>query len=451
MRPPIRPSTARARRGAILPFVCVLLTVLIGAAALAVDLGRVYLTGSEAQAGADAAAIAGARFLQQYSAYYNSYITTNYGIGAVTAANRVAGAGTQVVSVQPVTYDPSTNTVSPSSWTGSTSAVTVTVQATPKYVFAGALGIAAPTVTRKATAWIASVNGAGCVRPFALPYTRFYEEGMHRPHQDSVWTQSGGGPDYTYFSITTLQPDQYNNTPPGRTYVALPQWVPERWVDSVNAGSNGKGVSGRWFAVDFAGGGVPRFQSFVAAAPNSPGCQQATAQVGVPEQPLMPYAKGLPMNTGMSASPAVTPDTAQRSLLNAMRSAMTQLCHRTGNAPDARCYNADGTVGVRARVFLADSAPGGPSGFVLGTREVTMVRIMCYFQGTNDVCAPAYIADQSHPAAATSYWRLPTSATSGYPEGTIAVLLDGPTNIDVTPDLVYGNKPGITQRVFLVR
>lgn len=435
-------SRSRGRRGVTLPLVCVMLTALLGGAALAVDIGRMYLTGGEAQAAADASALAGARFLQQYAYNNVGFINTSYGIAPIAAASRVAGAAAQVqnVDVVPVAYNPSTNTTSPSSWNYTTSAVQVTVRATPRYVFAGALGLTPPSVQRTATAWIANVNGATCVRPLALPYTRFYEGGMHNYNQDSVWTLGGGAPDYTYKSVSSLQPIYpYNNPPVGRTYTAIPQWEPEAKWDSTRFTIYTHFINGRWFPTDFAGGGVSAYQTYLGAAPKSSSCQPASAQVGVNTIPLPGYD-----------NPSATD---KQNLLNATAVGMNQLCHRLGNNTDAHCYDSTGAVGVRVRVFLADSVSGA-SPYALHTREVTMVRIMCYFESLDDVCAPAYIRDENSTTSATTLWQLYGSAPgvySKYPPGTISVLLDGPTNMDLTADVILGNKPGITQRIMLVK
>ena len=143
-----------------------------------------------------------------------------------------------------------------------------------------------------------------------------------------------------------------------------------------------------------------------------------------------------------------TPERKQ-ALLDAMSLGMGQLCNRYGNNTDAHCYDSTGAVGVRARVFITDSVAGSP--FALRTREVTMVRIMCYFRTDQDVCASAYIRDENSTTSSSSYWQMTGGTPSGYPAGTITVLLDGPTNVDVTSDVIFGNKPGITQRIYLVR
>ncbi|MDQ6926520.1 MAG: pilus assembly protein TadG-related protein, partial [Candidatus Eremiobacteraeota bacterium] len=79
VRPPTPRPLVRSRRGATIPLVCVLLTALLGGAALAVDIGRVYLTATEAQAAADAGALAAGRTLQQYQPYYWVIADQQYG------------------------------------------------------------------------------------------------------------------------------------------------------------------------------------------------------------------------------------------------------------------------------------------------------------------------------------------------------------------------------------
>jgi hypothetical protein len=60
MRSQVRSLKARLdERGAALPFIALMLVVLIGMAALAIDLGWIYLNASRVQRGADAAALAG--------------------------------------------------------------------------------------------------------------------------------------------------------------------------------------------------------------------------------------------------------------------------------------------------------------------------------------------------------------------------------------------------------
>lgn len=435
-----------ARRGAVLPFVCVTLTALIGAAALAVDLGRLYATGAEAQAAADATALAGARFLQQYSPSYNAITSSTYGMGAITSVTRIASAPARLTSYGPITYNPTTGAVAAAPSWDAAGGVQVTVAGTPRYVFAGALGLTPPTVSRTATAWLANVNGATCVRPLALPYTRDYEVGIvgHRSQDSSITRTGQVAGEYTYSGVASLQPIwPYNNVPRGRTYTAIPQW--EKEADAQPPGGfSGREVMGRWIPVNF-GGGVgdvyAAFKAYVAAAPNASSCQAASAQVGTDEVPLPNFGK--------------PSDLDKQNLLAAAKDGFKALCRRANTGIDAHCYDADGSVGVRVRVMLADSLPGTTSGgaFRVNTREVTMVRVMCYFTGTADVCGPATIKDETSTGTPNTPWQMTSTSSgfTGYPNGTITYVLDGPTSLDMTSDVILGTKPGITQRILLVK
>lgn len=443
----------RPRRGATLAFVCVTITVMLGGAAFAVDLGQLHAAGAEAQAAADAAALAGARFMQQYPYYYSDgNLTSSYGIGPVTSASRIAGGPVRLASYGLITYDPASGVITPVSSWDQAAGMQVAVSGTPRYVFAGALGLTPPTVTRQAAAWIANMNGATCVRPLALPYTRNYEVGIvgHRSQDSSITRLGQVAPDYTYRLVSSLQPIYpHFNKPIGRTYTAIPQW--EREVDAQPVGgSSGREVTGRWMPVDFSGGVgdvYNAFKAYVSTPPKSTACQAASAQVGTDEVPIPGFDR--------------QPNGQRTRLLQAADDGFSALCRRPSAAvdpgnTDAHCYSDDGTVGVRVRVMLADSLAGASGGgtFRVNTREVTMVRVMCYFRQQSDVCNPATIKDETSPNAPSSYWQMyatgPTGFT-GYPRGTITYVLDGPTNFDMTSDVVLGTKPGITQRVLLVK
>ena len=84
---------------------------------------------------------------------------------------------------------------------------------------------------------------------------------------------------------------------------------------------------------------------------------------------------------------------------------------------------------------------------------VTQLRVMCYFQTTSDVCAATQITGGAgNPQA----WQLPPASwggppvISGYPAGTIVVLLDGPVFANMPPDVVLGNTLSLTHRLIFV-
>ncbi len=231
-----------------------------------------------------------------------------------------------------------------------------------------------------------------------------------------------------FAGVASLQPGYpYYNEPEWRTYVNLPPWVNENDFRTANPG---RGISGNWRPADLSGGGLPQYQRFVAAPVGSVDCQAAAAKLDDVKSPL--------------AYPT------QADLLDAMQTGMEAMCHRAAfkrSESDAYCYDEKGMVGARVRVAFADVTPP-PTGTNLWVREVTQIRIVCYFRATTDVCPDTYIPDGY---GRTSPFTLPGSYNTGYPPGTIATLLDGPVSMDVTKDVILGSKPGITQRLILVK
>lgn len=428
----------RARRGATMPLVCVMLAAIIGAAALAVDIGRLYYSGAEVQTAADAAALAAAR-TQQYD--------PTAGMTAVTASAQAVAAlnksGGQPITVQSsdvlaVTYNPSTRAIGPSSWSQDAAAFTVTAQATVPSIFQGG----SHTVRRSATAWIANVNGANCVRPIAINYTRFYESGF-------TWDTRYSGtntyaPDFSLWDIGST----HKSSLPGRTFIVLPPGAKEsEWRDTTKhkptssqapSGYTGAfNTHGNWEPIENAGSAMWGFTLGLQIPEGHGRCPYAAAAVGDIKPPI--YVRNATDSTN---------------LLAATNDGMAILCPRNGNTNLAYCMNADGKVGVKTRIMLTDSVTVNGN-WMHKVREVGRARLMCYFRSTNDVCVQTPIDEID----AKGTWCFYSSTTgtrcagpfSGYPVGTIIMMLDTPGSMDLAPDVVLGTKPGLTQRVLLAK
>ncbi|MDQ6925369.1 MAG: hypothetical protein M3154_03940, partial [Candidatus Eremiobacteraeota bacterium] len=80
-------------------------------------------------------------------------------------------------------------------------------------------------------------------------------------------------------------------------------------------------------------------------------------------------------------------------------------------------------------------------------REVGVARIMCYFRSSDDICNPV---SMSEPPSTVGTWTS-FGPLKGYPAGTLMVLLDTPGSTKITPDVVLGTKPGLTQRLLLAK
>ena len=418
----MRRRLTAGRRGAVLPLVCILLTALLGAGALAVDLGKLYYVGQEVQTAADAAALAAMR-AKQYNPIdwpVNSAANAQYAAAAAAAKNRAGDSAATVAAadVVPVVYNPTTRAITASSWSVNTTAIQVTAQARPTYVLAQILGLTPPVVRRTATAWLASVSGGNCVRPLAINYTRFYEEGVS--HNKAYSSAGAYAPEFNQWNIADTQYAPL----PNRTFTVIP---PGQKEDSLRA--KGFNTNGTWQGVVLGGGAGGTLNALTAqlsAPDNSPGCQDARAVVG-------------------DTKPPVNDPTAD--VLTAVGDGMRRLCNRGPASTTAWCYNTRNTVGVKARILSTDSvaAPGG--GFVLRVREVGVVRIMCYFQNTTDTCDPVLMTERE----ASGLWAPLGGRYTGYPRGTMMAFIDSPGSIDITRDLTFGDKPGLTQRVLLVK
>ena len=431
----------RGRRGATLPFVCIMLTVILSAAAMAIDLGRVYFAAVEVQTAADAAALAAARY-QQYVPWGGLSYVQSYA-QQTASANLSGGHPVQLPSVAPVTYDPSSRAIASTTWSQQTAAFTVTAQAAVPSIIGGV----ARTVQRSATAWIANINGGNCVRPIAIDYSRFYESGVTHDYRYS--SVGAFAPDFNFWDIASTR---YSSLPE-RTFIVLPPWAMRQYWASHTPPSGaapsgyagGYTSHGNWEPVDYTGAGLNGFTSALGGAEGSGSCSGNTAKVGDIKQPLR-----------VGPTPAGSDPTQSDSahLISAANQAMISLCNRQGNAPNAYCYNADGTIGVKTRIMLTDSVNTNGT-WTHRVREVGRVRIMCYVQSEQDICNPTPMNE----IAASGTWCYFSSTVNqdcngpvrGYPAGTLMMFLDTPGSTNITPDIVLGTKPGLTQRVLLAK
>ena len=152
------------RRGATIVLVAVLIVVVGGMAAFAVDLARIYSGVNEMQTGADAAALAGAVRLKK-----------NPGLSAVAntqtfaAANTAFGTAIALAAgdVEGGFWDPATSAFTASGWP-TANAVRVTTRATPTLAFGSLMNRPSVTASRGAVAWIANQASRDCIKPFGL-------------------------------------------------------------------------------------------------------------------------------------------------------------------------------------------------------------------------------------------------------------------------------------------
>jgi hypothetical protein len=155
---PVRPQTAPAQGGYVLPATAVLLVVLLGFTALAVDIGVLLGARTAAQRAADAGALAGA-----FSFAVNQIAvqpdTAQAHALAVTAANRVLS---RPITAAEITVDVNV----------AQRLVTVDVIHPAQTYFARVLGIDSVNVRGHASAEaFAHATGAACAKPWFMPNT----------------------------------------------------------------------------------------------------------------------------------------------------------------------------------------------------------------------------------------------------------------------------------------
>ena len=399
-----RRRVAASRRGAALPMVAILLTVIVGMAAFAIDLSRRYLLRAELQTAADAAALTGARTLQ----FFPDSASTLVPARATTAAalnfvNRAA-ASVAAADVLPRSST-AAGAVSSVAWSAA-NAVSATARVTVPFVVAGVFGATAPSTSRSSTAWIASVNGAACLKPISLPYTDVA----------SIFQGTGNGsganqngPDFTQLQIATLarQSTTY------RTLV-LPPYP--------SVPPSGMYFDSWWKPMDFpAMRSLTTYGNWVGSGE----CSGSVANIGDIKVPLeRDPSEFLPVTTDR----------------------IDELC-AFRVAGSAWCFTSptSSTIGAPFRALLTDDLYDQPlHGSTIPqplqkVRAVARLRILCYFRNTTDTCN------------GVTGWAPPWNQTTNYPVGTLLVLVDAPASMDLTPDVQLGTTPGFTQRLMLVQ
>jgi Flp pilus assembly protein TadG len=385
----------RARRGAVLPLVAVLLVGLVGCVALGIDIGRLYLVGTELQTAADAGALAAARALQLS---FNASSGGAEGEADEAARrNRANGAAVSIASndVRPMLYDPATGGVTASTWAAA-NAVEVTARRTGTYVFGKALGAIAPSVARKSVAWIANVTRANCLKPVALPYSALYQQ---------AWGGTGTSPDVTQDHIALIK----QMSPSYKSVIMLPPGT-----------TSGLHDNGNWTPVTFTNPGAAAFE--YTGWMNGSACNTATARVD--------EASVRRMNlTGTD-------------LITATHASVASICNFK-SASDARCFTSAAAIrhGLPIRVIFGDLANASPNS-PFSTRAIGNVILMCYYRASTDVCAN----DPSYPNGG---WY--QASNTGYPPGTFVIMVEAPSTLTRTPDVEYGDQIGPTQRLLLVQ
>ena len=157
----------KLRRGATLVIAAVLILVVGGMAAFAVDLARIYSGVNEMQTGADAGSLAGAHRLQKQPG-----VSAVAHVQSFAASNSAFGSALSIPSgdVEGGFWDPVAGTFTAGAWNVA-NAVRVTTRSTPVLAFGRLLNRTSLSANRSGVAWIANQAARDCIKPWGFDLT----------------------------------------------------------------------------------------------------------------------------------------------------------------------------------------------------------------------------------------------------------------------------------------
>jgi Flp pilus assembly protein TadG len=162
------------RRGVTLILMTVMLVVLLGAAAFAIDFGRMYLFRAQLHAATDAAVLSAAvRVLADDEA---GAADTAVAYAARHGVENVA-VTLNLADITPGTWTTGGGFVPVADWTvPGITAVRATTRYNANYGFGRIFGLTSHTVTVTSEAAIGYVGATSCIRPTALPYQKLLDQ-----------------------------------------------------------------------------------------------------------------------------------------------------------------------------------------------------------------------------------------------------------------------------------
>jgi Flp pilus assembly protein TadG len=178
-------SNLRNRRGFTLVLTAFMITVALGAGALAIDIGRMQYYRTVLQASADAAALAGAKSLMN-----GSFLTASADMATYAQKYSIQGTAVTNYSTIPGDWSPGGGFVA-GSWNKDARAVRDSVSYNltndQSFTFGRIFGLTNRTLHAGADAIVASVGATTCVRPLGVPFqallNQLYAQGFHSTRQ----------------------------------------------------------------------------------------------------------------------------------------------------------------------------------------------------------------------------------------------------------------------------
>jgi hypothetical protein len=165
----------KARRGAVIVMVGIMMVSLVSISAISIDFSRMWSLRNELQTSADAAALAGAiQLLPPNNAGTTIATATSW-----AGLNPAMQGSVTVDSVETGDWDDDLRLFTPNA--PITDAVRVVVSRQSNGLIMGLMGVNAPRLKARAIAWADApvVTSAGCIKPVAIPFTQM----MYRINQ----------------------------------------------------------------------------------------------------------------------------------------------------------------------------------------------------------------------------------------------------------------------------
>jgi hypothetical protein len=402
----------RNRRGSVLVLVALMLTALMGVAAIGADIGRFYVVAAELQTGADAAALMGASVLQLTPSNHESTVYDSVTAWAAHT-NRADGASLTLSrdDVSVGYWMPGSNGAAgafvPAPAGVSPNAVRVVASGNPRGIFAQLIGrTTGIAISRQAIGWIGKIS-LNCTRPWALQYRPLVQQvnGNADTTQDLDMSKFLAYQQQSEASRTmVIHSEITTGSPPADDGV----WNAYNLPTNSNGGANS---------------GQTTYQDQIL------NCNNIALNADAGNGNLQP-------SNGVGDCGAGTVVCWTMDAISGQSTGNRQgsgICG-TFAAGDATCWDKAGTTaGVVVDIAYANKVGNGSG--AIDFKYVGESKLLCFFRSTTDVC-------NAIPSGRPK---------TGYTPGTMVVVAQGLKSRTLNPTDIISNSPTNVQRFFLVR
>jgi Flp pilus assembly protein TadG len=423
------------RKGVTAVLVALMMIPLIGFMALALDISHWEAGANQLQTVSDAAALAGAKRLQQDPT--NAASTVPAAAQAIGSRNYAFGAlaVNDSMYVEPMFYTPgASNVAEPSNWADA-NAVGVTTSRRGSRIFAGVFGQQAPVVSRKAVAWVANVNSGTCVKPWGLPYDALYNRVVQLTGLTSNAPIPAGG---TSPPLSQQQILAVENIPEAERFIifAPPTYDGQGGNPPLSAAYGNLGYNnGMYTAFNFMDNNNNASGTTYQASIST--CGSATATLGTNNTAMLPGSNDIQCLTVQ----AIMGSRANN--CNNMPGNVQDPVTCTFATNDARCVPPT-TGQIRSdtlTVAWVDQVSGNSNGS--NFRMLGKIKLTCMFLGGTGQSSSNGI-NTAETCASSS------PQASGYPRATMIGTIMGISNPAISPTTTLGNVTSDQQRLILV-